>query len=270
VEKPDGRVRPKKRLGQHFLADPNVTRKIADALAAPPGAPVVEIGPGTGALTGPLLDRHPHLTALEVDPEAIAHLRARWPALDVRHADVLDADWRALAAEKGGALWVAGNLPYYITSPILFALLDARDVLARAVVMIQREVAERIVAPPGSKTYGGLSVQTQLLARPKLLFKVSRHVFVPKPDVESAVLALDFGDAPLDALTAGGAVDSLALRRVVRAAFGQRRKALRNSLSALAAEVGRPVPDAFSGLRPEQLAPPDFVALARELLGERR
>ncbi|HLA63249.1 MAG TPA: 16S rRNA (adenine(1518)-N(6)/adenine(1519)-N(6))-dimethyltransferase RsmA, partial [Rhodothermales bacterium] len=249
------RVRPKKRLGQHFLADPNVIRKIANALEAPPGAPVVEIGPGEGALTGPLLAHYPGLTALEVDDEAIAHLHARFPALDVRRGDVLNADWPALATEKGGKLWVLGNLPYYITSPILFALRDARAHLARAVVMIQREVAERIVAPPGSKTYGILSVQLQLLARPKLLFHVSRHVFVPKPDVESAVLALDFGDAPLDGMQEGGAVDSEALRRVVRAAFGQRRKALRNSLSAVAAEARRPVPERFSGLRPEQLAP---------------
>jgi 16S rRNA (adenine1518-N6/adenine1519-N6)-dimethyltransferase len=266
VETPDGRVRPKKRLGQHFLADANVIRKIADALEAPAGAPVVEIGPGEGALTGPLLERYPGLTALEVDTEAIQHLHARFPALDVRQQDVLDANWPALAAEKGGKLWVAGNLPYYITSPILFALLDARDHLERAVVMIQKEVAERIVAPPGSKVYGGLSVQLQLLARPKLLFKVSRHVFVPKPDVESAVLSLDFGAVPLDGLE-GGAVDSTSLRRVVRAAFGQRRKALRNSLSAVAAEAGRAVPAPWSGLRPEQLAPADFVALTRALIG---
>jgi 16S rRNA (adenine1518-N6/adenine1519-N6)-dimethyltransferase len=228
---------------------------------------VVEIGPGTGALTAPLLDLYPDLTALEVDPDAIDHLGGRFPALDVRQGDVLDVDWRRLAAELGvPRLHVVGNLPYYITSPILFGLLDARDVIERAVVMIQREVAERIVAPPGSKTYGGLSVQTQLLARPSLLFRVSRNVFTPKPDVESAVLAIDFGDAPLEALAGAGAVDSAALRRVVRGAFGQRRKAMRNSLSALAGEWGKPVPERFSGLRPEQLTPADFVELTRGMV----
>ncbi len=264
---PIANVRPKKRLGQHFLADPNVARKIAGAVGAPAGARVVEIGPGTGALTGYLLDAYPRLTALEVDPEAITHLEQRFPGLDVRQGDVLDVDWRGLAAELGvPRLHVVGNLPYYITSPILFSLLDARHVIERAVVMIQREVAERIVAPPGSKIYGGLSVQTQLLARPALLFRVSRNVFTPKPDVESAVLGIDFRDAPLDVLAGADAVDSSALRRVVRGAFGHRRKALRNSLAALAGEWQTTVPERFSGLRPEQLAPADFVELTREMM----
>ncbi len=254
-------VRPKKRLGQHFLADPNVIGKIVDAVGAPAGAPVVEIGPGAGALTGRLLARYPALTAVEVDPEAVAHLRAAHPGLDLRQADVLDLDWAALADEKGGPLWVVGNLPYYITSPILFALLGARAHLRRAVVMIQKEVAERIVAEPGTKAYGILSVQLQLLARPAYLFSVSRHVFRPKPDVESAVLALEF-DAPEPE-----GVDSAALRRVVRAAFGQRRKMLRNSLGPLADEAGRPLPDAFAARRPEALTPAEFVALTRALFG---
>ena len=250
-------VRPKKRLGQHFLTDPNVIGKIVAAVGAPEGAPVVEIGPGEGALTAPLLARYPGLTAVEVDEEAVAHLRARFPSLHVRHADVLALDWAALAAERSDLLWVVGNLPYYITSPILFGLLDAREHLRRAVVMMQREVAERIVAAPGSKAYGILSVQLQLFARPELLFRVSRHVFRPKPDVESAVLALDF-DGP----TPTG-VDSGRLRRVVRTAFGQRRKMLRNSLAAL--DAPHPLPDAYATRRPESLDPAAFVALTRAL-----
>jgi 16S rRNA (adenine1518-N6/adenine1519-N6)-dimethyltransferase len=207
------------------------------------------------------------MTAVEVDAEAVDHLRAEYPSLDLRHMDVLDVDWRELAASLGrGPLHVVGNLPYNITSPILFSLLEARDVLERAVVMIQREVAERIVAAPGSKTYGGLSVQTQLLARPGMLFRVGRNVFVPKPDVESAVIEIDFTASPLDALGKGAGVDSGALRRVVRAAFGQRRKVLRNSLSEIAADAGRPLPDRFAGLRPEQLTPADFVELTGALL----
>ena len=252
-------VRPKKRLGQHFLTDANVVRKIVDAVGAPPDAPVVEIGPGTGALTGHLLDRYPGLVALEVDPEAIAHLKEKLPALDVRVGDVLDVDWGALAREKGGPLYVVGNLPYYITSPILFALLDARAHVRRAVVMMQREVADRIVAAPNTKAYGVLSVQLQLLARPKMLFPVSRNVFFPKPDVESAVVALDF-DAPAPA------VDEAALRRVIRTAFNQRRKMLRGSLGGLAAEWGHPPPAAFATRRPESLPPEAFVELTRALL----
>ena len=253
-------VRPKKRLGQHFLTDANIIGKIVDAVGAPAGAPVVEIGPGEGALTGPLLARYPGLTAVEVDAEAVAHLRARFPDLRVRHADVLDLDWGALAAEAGGPLYVVGNLPYYITSPILFGLVDARPSVRRAVVMMQREVAERIVAAPGSKAYGVLSVQLQLFARPALLFRVSRHVFRPKPEVESAVVALDFD------IEEPEGVDSAALRRVVRTAFGQRRKMLRNSLAALGAP--RPLPEAFAARRPEALAPAEFVVLTRALYGE--
>lgn len=230
------------------------------------GAAVVEIGPGTGALTRHLIEAYPHIVALEVDPEAVAHLRQQHPSLDVRQGDVLDVDWRELARSLGGGrLHVVGNLPYNITSPILFGLLDAREVIERAVLMIQREVAERIVADPGSKTYGGLSVQVQLLARPRILFRVGRNVFVPRPDVESAVIEIVFGDAPLDTLGKGAGVDSDALRRVVRAAFGQRRKVLRNSLSKIAAEAGRPVPERFAGLRPEQLTPSEFVELAGAL-----
>jgi 16S rRNA (adenine1518-N6/adenine1519-N6)-dimethyltransferase len=172
---------------------------------------------------------------------------------------VLDLDWAALAEEAGGPLWVVGNLPYYITSPILFSLVDARAHVRRAVVMMQREVADRIVAAPGSKAYGILSVQLQLFARPALLFRVSRHVFRPKPDVESAVLMLDFGVPEPEG------VDSDALRRVVRTSFGQRRKMLRNSLATL--DAPHPLPEAFATRRPEALAPDAFVALTRALYG---
>ena len=257
IRQPSVSVRPKKRLGQHFLADANVIGKIVEAVGAPADAPVVEIGPGEGALTAPLLARYPNLSAVEVDDEAVAHVRARFPDLPVTHADVLSLDWAALAERAGGPLWVVGNLPYYITSPILFSLLDARQHLRRAVVMMQREVAERIVAAPGSKAYGILSVQLQLLARPELLFRVSRHVFRPKPDVESAVPALDFDrdDPP--------GVASDVLRRVVRTAFGQRRKMLRNSLAAL--DAPGLLPDPFATRRPESLAPDEFVALTQSL-----
>ncbi|WP_420454520.1 16S rRNA (adenine(1518)-N(6)/adenine(1519)-N(6))-dimethyltransferase RsmA [Rubrivirga sp.] len=266
-------VRPKKSLGQHFLTDDGVVHRIVAAVAAPPGAPVVEIGPGEGALTGELLRRYPDLVALEVDEESIAHLRRRFPALDVRHADVLDADWRALAGGGGASgtpqspvprppslrLHVVGNLPYYITSPILFALLDARQAVARAVVMVQKEVADRVVAPHGSKTYGTLSVYFALYARAEALFDVPSACFRPPPAVESAVVALDFAsaeppDVPFDAL-----------RRTVRAAFGQRRKMLRNSLGPLARQAGVDLPEWAATLRPEAVSPADFVRLARHL-----
>lgn len=251
-------IRPKKSLGQNFLRDPNTVRKIVEALEAPAGAAVVEIGPGTGAMTGELASRYPGLTALEVDARAVAHLHETLPGVDVRHADVLEVDWARLAEEKGGPLWVIGNLPYYITSPILFGLLDAGAVLARAVLMMQKEVAQRLVAVPRTKAYGILSVQTQLWSEPSLLFGVGRNVFFPKPDVESAVVRLDFGGPVPN-------IDREKLRTLVRAAFNQRRKTLRNALKGIA-PAGGGLPDAVAARRAEELAPEEFVSLARHLM----
>ncbi|GIV58871.1 MAG: hypothetical protein KatS3mg042_1784 [Rhodothermaceae bacterium] len=146
-------MKPRKSLGQNFLTDPNVARKIVGALRAPEGAAVVEIGPGTGALTGLLHERFPDLTALEVDDRAVALLRERFPGLDVRHADVLDVDWAALAREKGRPLYVIGNLPYYITSEILFGLLDARRPPGRG---RRHDAAGGGAAPGGRAPHQGL------------------------------------------------------------------------------------------------------------------
>ena len=256
-------VRPKKRLGQHFLADPAVVQAIAEAVRPPAGSRLVEVGPGEGVLTAALLPRHPDLTAVEVDPEAVAHLRARFPRLDLREGDVLEVNWGALRRESGpdaAPLTVVGNLPYYITSPILFALLDARAHVGRATVMVQREVAERLVAPHGSKTYGTLSVYFQLFARVRPLFDVPRHAFRPPPNVESAVVEVDFG-------VDGPDVDLAVLQRVVRAAFGQRRKMFRNSVAPLFAEAGLALPPWAETLRPEAVPPADFVVLGRALAG---
>ena len=278
-------LQPKKSLGQNFLRDPNTIRKIVAAVQAPRGGAVVEIGPGTGALTGALLERFPDLTAVEVDARAVAYLRQTHPALDVRQADVLEVDWAALAAEKGGPLYVVGNLPYYITSQILFSLVDARAAVREAVVMMQLEVAERLVAVPRTKAYGILSVQLQLFARPELLFRVSRNVFFPRPDVTSAVVRLVFEDHEAfedhevfedheafdqhrgfderEEMQAG--VDPSLLRAVVRTAFNQRRKTLHNSLSAWTRDRGIELPEAWASRRAEELDPPAFVALTRFL-----
>ncbi len=256
-------ITPRKSLGQNFLRDPNTIRKIVAAAGAPAGASVVEIGPGLGALTGPLLARYPDLIALEVDERAVAHLKTALPDLDVRHADVLETDWAALAAEKAGPLYVVGNLPYYITSQILFGLLDGHVHIRRAVVMMQREVAERLVAVPRTKAYGILSVMTQLFAEPQLLFRVSRHVFYPKPDVNSAVVGLTLKPH----LDLPDGLDVETLRRLVRMAFNQRRKTLRNSLRRWTIETGHSVPDSWAGCRAEELTPPAFIALAESMTG---
>ncbi len=257
-------ITPKKSLGQNFLRDPNTIRKIADAVQAPPGAPVVEIGPGMGAMTAELLRRHPHLVALEVDERAVAHLNKTLPGLDVRHRDVLDADWAALAAELGGPLYVAGNLPYYITSPILFSLVDARTHVREAVVMMQLEVAERLVALPRTKAYGILSVVFQRYADIKLLFRVPPTVFFPRPDVTSAVVRLAFRpDAPPPS------AEEDFFRQVVRAAFNQRRKTLHNSLSQWTRAGGIVLPEDWAKRRAEELTPETFWALTEYLAAAR-
>lgn len=252
---------PKKSLGQHFLTDPNVARKIVGAVQAPPDGRVVEIGPGTGALTGLLRETYPTVTAIEVDARAVAYLQAQDPGLDVRQADVLDVDWRALAEERGGPLYVVSNLPYALTSPILFSLLDHRLCLREAVLMMQYEVARRLVAVPRTKDYGILSVLTQLYAAPVLLFRVSRNVFYPKPDVTSAVIRLAFDErAALDP-----DVDPAFLRAVVRAAFNQRRKTLHNSLGRWTRARAIALPHGWEGKRAEELSPAAFVELAHYL-----
>lgn len=254
--------RPKQSLGQNFLRDPNTARKVAGSLRAAPEDAVVEIGPGTGALTEELLEKHPSLLALEIDQRAVRALREKWPALDVREADATEADWQALAEERGGPLHVIGNLPYNVTSPILFALLDARSCLAEAVLMMQKEVAERLTAAPRTKAYGIPSVLTQLWSAPEKLFDVSPHVFRPQPRVQSAVVRLDFQAEKEAAQT----VDDEWVRTVVRTAFGQRRKMLRNSLRAWTKDRGIAFPhEGWDRKRPEALAPEAFAELARYL-----
>jgi 16S rRNA (adenine1518-N6/adenine1519-N6)-dimethyltransferase len=258
-------ITPKKSLGQHFLTDGNIIRKIADAVHRLPDGRVVEIGPGTGAVTRELVRKYPDLEVIEIDPRAIEVLRSEFPSLVIHHQDVLDTHWDGFNTDTAGKISVIGNLPYYITSPILFSVLDRRELFNEAVFMMQKEVADRLVAPPGSKTYGILSVQTQLLCRPEYLFMVSRHVFNPKPNVESAVVKLYFdGPAP--------DCDLKSLKTVVRTAFNQRRKTLSNALKpVLKAQIPDDdqrdvfIKDFELSRRAEVLTPQEFVGLTRAL-----
>ncbi len=256
-------LKPIKRLGQNFLQDPNTIRKIVDAITPAAEDAVVEIGPGTGALTGLLSQRYHRFSAIEIDPRAAELLRETLPGVDIIEGDVLDVSWADLATRlEAPRLCVIGNLPYYITSQILFSLLDAAPLISEVVIMMQYEVAARLIASPRTKEYGILSVAVQLSATPKLLFPVSRNVFYPRPDVRSAVVRLSFPEK----LEEHGGVDPKFLRRLVRMAFNQRRKTLRNSLSALTAELGVALPENVTSRRAEELAPEDFVDLALYLL----
>lgn len=253
--------RPRQSLGQNFLRDPNIVRKIAAAVRAPADAHVVEIGPGMGAITGPLIERFRTFTAVEIDGRAVDHLRDTYSGLDVRHKDILEIDWQKLAEEKGGPIYVVGNLPYNITSQVLFGLIDAGAAIREAVLMMQLEVAQRLVANPRTKEYGILSVQVQLHSAPKLLFQVSPNVFFPRPDVTSAVVRIDLSVRADDLPSVHPAI----LRRIIRSSFNQRRKTLHNSLSQWTREQQIDLPPRFKKRRAEELTPAEFVELARYL-----
>ena len=251
---------PKQSLGQNFLHDPNMAEKIVGTLQAPPTAHVVEVGAGTGVLTELLAERFDPLTALEIDERAVEVLRKEQPGVDVREADVLEVDWPAIAAEYGGPLYVISNMPYYLTSELLFDLLESRAHVAEAVLTMQEAVAERLVAEPKTKAYGILSVLLQLFANPTLCYSVPPQVFTPQPDVSSAVVRLTFRD---EDAPEGLSLDDV--RPYVRAAFNQRRKMLRNSLSAWVKDQGVELRHDWGRKRAEALSPSDFAELARFL-----
>ena len=249
----------KKHLGQNFLHERGVVDKIVLAIDPRPGDRIVEIGPGQGALTFPLLDRIGALTAIEFDRDLLQPLAAAARAhgeLTLVPADVLTVDFDALAGDAG-PIRLVGNLPYNLSSPILFHALDHAAAIRDMHFMLQKEVVERMGAPPGSKVYGRLSVMLQAYCAVTPLFKVPPGAFRPAPKVDSAVVRL----VPREPGSIGIA-DRARFAAVVRAAFGQRRKTLRNALSGVAGvetiEAAGVRPDA----RAEQLAVADFIRLA--------
>jgi 16S rRNA (adenine1518-N6/adenine1519-N6)-dimethyltransferase len=219
--------RARKRLGQHFLTDPRILGRIADALNLTGTETVVEIGPGRGALTEQLLPRAGRVVAIEVDRDLVPMLREKFAdaPLTVIEADVLDVSLHDVAQ---GDFVLAGNVPYYITTPILFQALR-RPRAMRAVYLVQREVAERVIAPAGAEEYGALSVNVQAVAIPELLFRVPAGAFQPAPSVESAVLRVTPREDPIIS-----ADEEEPFRVFVQGAFGFRRKQMRRVLRTLA------------------------------------
>lgn len=254
--------RPKKSFGQHFLHDQRYIQQIVNMIAPRSDDAVVEIGPGEGALTLPLLKAAGRLTAIELDTDLIPGLQARADgvgSLEIVHADVLKVDFTALAQRLGvPRLRIAGNLPYYISSPILFHCVDHFDAMADLHFMLQKEVVDRMAAEPGSKVYGRLSVMLQLACRVEPLFDVPPEAFRPPPKVESSVVRL----RPLAASERHDA-DPAHVYAVVKAAFAQRRKTLSNALKQLldASAIGDA--DVDPKARAETLPPEDFVRLAK-------
>ncbi|WP_206880853.1 16S rRNA (adenine(1518)-N(6)/adenine(1519)-N(6))-dimethyltransferase RsmA [Alicyclobacillus mali (ex Roth et al. 2021)] len=262
----------KKGYGQNFLVDARVLDGIVRAVEPDARTVALEVGPGLGALTAALAERAKRVVAVEKDESlrpVLDEVLAPHENAEVVYADCLKVDLRALVAprlDEGDRLVFAANLPYYVTTPILFQVLESGLPVSRAVVMVQREVADRMVARPGGKDYGVLSVGVQYRGEVRRLFNVPPSAFLPQPGVDSAVVAIDCDKRP-----AVRAADEGALFRVVRAAFGTRRKTLEN---ALAAGLGMPKDSVRQkviaagidpGARAEQLSLADFVRLADEM-----
>ena len=246
----------RKRFGQHFLTDGAVVDAIVDAIDPQPADALVEIGPGLGAMTGLLAARCAPLTVIELDRDLAARLRQR-PELDVIEADVLSVDFAALAARRGQKLRIVGNLPYNISTPILFHLLDAVEQVIDQHFMLQKEVVERMAAGPASKAYGRLSVMLQWRYDIESVLDVPPDAFDPPPRVDSAVVRMQ-------PLPDASRVDAQLLSELVKVAFSQRRKLLRHTLGAWLGER------AYAGgfdvqRRAEEVPVAAYLALAQEL-----
>jgi 16S rRNA (adenine1518-N6/adenine1519-N6)-dimethyltransferase len=258
-------LRAKKWFGQNFLTSPRVFRAIVDATVSADDDWIVEIGAGLGTLTARLAERvcEGKVIALERDPDMAAVLRAELGQL--RYDLAMAARWR------GDRITVCGNLPYHIAAPLIFQVLAARKHVTRMVAMVQKEMADRILAGPGTKTYGALGVMVQAYARPTLVTRVSAGSFVPPPNVESAVIRIVPADdgaprVPID--------DEKHFSAVVHAGFGQRRKTLRNALGAIfvdeAVDAALTASGIDGGRRAETLSLEEFAALARALPADAR
>ena len=256
-------VRPKKNLGQHFLTDLNIAKRIADTVDACPDIPVLEIGPGMGVLTQFLVEKPRQVKAVEIDDESVRYLNEKFPKLrdNIIGDDFLKMDLRQVF--DGKMFVLTGNYPYDISSQIFFKMLDNKELIPCCTGMIQREVALRIASKPGSRQYGILSVMIQAWYDTEYLFTVDEDVFNPPPKVKSAVIRMtrngvqDLG------------CDETLFKRVVKTVFNQRRKMLRVSLKPLFNKETMPSPEFFANdmmtKRPEQLAVADFVELTNRV-----
>lgn len=248
---------PRKALGQHFLHQAQVVENIIAAFQPRPDNHVIEIGPGRGVLTAPLLEKVARLDVVEIDRDLVAHLQQRFAGdkrIHVHHCDALRFDYCSL--DDGGPVRVIGNLPYNISTPLLFRLLDHHCV-TDMLLMLQKEVVQRLLAQPGGKDYGRLTVMAQQRCQLRRILNVAAGAFTPPPKVESAVVELvPYRDPPHPA------TDPARLQQIVRSAFAQRRKTLRNALKGVVAADDLLAAGIDPGQRPEQLSVADFVRLA--------
>ena len=254
-----GLVKPKKFLGQHFLKDLSIAKDIADTVDECPGLPILEVGPGMGVLTQFLMEKGREVKVVELDFESVAYLRENFPALE---GNIIEDDFLKLKLEKlfdGRPFVLTGNYPYNISSQIFFKMLDYKDLIPCCTGMIQKEVAERIAAGPGSKTYGILSILIQAWYKVEYLFNVHEHVFNPPPKVKSAVIRMTRNE------TKELGCNERLFKLIVKTTFNQRRKTLRNSISSIL-EKGNPLSnDPVFNKRPEQLSVQEFIELTNRV-----
>ena len=254
-----GLVKPKKFLGQHYLKDLSIAKDIADTVDECPGLPILEVGPGMGVLTQFLMEKGREVKVVELDFESVAYLRENFPALE---GNIIEDDFLKLKLEKlfdGRPFVLTGNYPYNISSQIFFKMLDYKDLIPCCTGMIQKEVAERIAAGPGSKTYGILSILIQAWYKVEYLFTVHEHVFNPPPKVKSAVIRMTRNE------TKELGCNERLFKLIVKTTFNQRRKTLRNSISSIL-EKGNPLSnDPVFNKRPEQLSVQEFIELTNRV-----
>ena len=252
-------VKPKKFLGQHFLKDLQVAQDIANTVDACPELPILEVGPGMGVLTQFLMTKERPLKVVELDFESVAYLRENFPALgnNIIEQDFLKMDLAQLF--EGKPFVLTGNYPYNISSQIFFKMLDYKDLIPCCTGMIQKEVAERMAAGPGSKTYGILSVLIQAWYRVEYLFTVHEHVFNPSPKVKSAVIRMTRNE------TQELGCNEKLFKQIVKTTFNQRRKTLRNSISPILDKTNPLMADPIFNKRPEQLSVQEFIDLTNRV-----
>ncbi len=253
-------IRARKRFGQHFLHDAGVIARIVDAIAPAPGQHLVEIGPGQGALTWPVLERAGRLDVVEIDRDLARELAAAATDrgdLRIHTADALQFDFATLAPHGGRCLRVIGNLPYNVSTPLLFHLLTAAPAILDMHFMLQKEVVERMAAGPGSKTYGRLSVMLAAACRVEKLFTVGSGAFRPPPQVDSAIVRLTPWTEPPFPLR-----DPARFAKLVATAFMHRRKTLRNALATQVEAATFVAAGIDPSRRPETLSPAEFARLA--------
>ncbi len=250
------KVFPLKRFGQNFLQDQNIVKKIISEIDPKENELIVEIGPGQGAITSLLLESNTNLTAIEIDKRVIDDLQVRFINLHLLQSDFLKLDLNQFTNSSKQRIRVVGNIPYNITSPILFKLFENNTIVKDAVFMVQYEVAKRMTAKMGSNDYGILSVLLEYFGTTKLAFKVSPNVFYPKPNVYSAVVHINFNEKR------NNSEFNLMFKSIVKSSFGNRRKTLKNSLSnSIFAEVNFSDCGIDISLRAEQLNVDDFIKL---------